>query len=172
MAEYLFPRFLDDPEEYAAAEAYWRRLWDEVAGLAGAAWEWKHPWLQTAYADGTPFRDGDPIFSAWAPSRNLGLRVIQNRPHRQDPALEFWPDVVGDEWSGEVRTLVISCELSRQTAALARGMIFSWLRYGKVSISRPLLAGPLAVDPQPRGFTLGVPRHARRESPVSLVIPA
>jgi hypothetical protein len=138
MVQHLFPHFLHNPGEYAQAEAYWRRLWDELARFLGQQQEWRHPWLQTAYADGTPFRDGDPIFSAWSPSRKLGVRVIQNEPQQQSLELNFWPDIVGDEWSGgEVHTLVISCALSRQAADLARDLILSWMRDGVVSVSRP-----------------------------------
>src|SRR6266571_5066970 len=107
MAAHLFPRFLADPAEYSRAEAYWRSLWEELTRLTGQVQEWRHPWLQTAYADGTPFRDGDPIFSAWSPSRKLGVRVIQNEPQQEALALDFWSDVVGDQRSGEVHTLVI-----------------------------------------------------------------
>src|SRR5262245_40658580 len=137
MVEHLFLHFLDDPAEYARAEAYWRELWDELARFSGQQQEWQHPWLQTAYANGTPFRDGDPIFSAWSPSRKLGVRVIQNEPQARVVELDFWPDVVGDQWSGEVRTLVISCALSKQATDLARDLILSWMRHGKVSVCLP-----------------------------------
>jgi hypothetical protein len=158
MVQHLFPRFLDDPAEYAEAEAFWRRLWDGLARFSGQQHEWRHPWLRTAYADGTPFRDGDPIFSAWSPSRKLGVRVIQNAQQQQEPELLFWPDTVGDAWSGgEVRTLVISCALSRQAAGLAEGLILSWMRDGTVSVSRPLAGPPVVL---PRGYR---PATARPE---------
>jgi hypothetical protein len=146
MVQHLFPRFLEDPAEYDQAEAYWRRLWDELARFAGQQREWRHPWLQTAYADGTPFRDGDPIFSAWCPSRKRGVRVIQNEPQEQELELDFWSDIVGDEWSGEVQTLVISCALSKQAADLAQNLILSWMLHGRASVSRPH-HGPLVVGP-------------------------
>jgi hypothetical protein len=170
MVEYLFPRFLDDTREYARAEAYWHRLWDEIVPLAWA-WEWKQPWLKTSYADGTPFCDGDPIFSAWSPSSKLAVRVIQNRPQGQNPALDFWTDTVGDEWTGEVIALVISCTLSRQTADLARRLIFSWVRYGEASISHPPV-GPNIVMAQLKEHVFRAPHSARQKAPVLLAIPA
>src|SRR5262249_51245462 len=172
MVQHLFPHFLDDPVEYAQAEAYWRRLWDELARFSGHQQEWRHPWLRTAYADGTRFGDGDPIFSAWSPSRKLGVRVIQNEPQRQELELDFWSDTVGDEWSGgEVHTLVISCALSRQAADLARDLILSWMRGGKVSVSRPQ-DGPLVVG-FPRGERpLGLRTAARPVTPEPVPVPA
>jgi hypothetical protein len=156
MVQHLFPRFLDDPAEYAKAEAFWRSLWDELARFSGQQQEWRHPWLQTAYADGTPFHDGDPIFSAWCPSRKVGVRVIQNAPQQQELELNWWLDTVGDEWSGgEVHTLVISCALSRQAADLARDFILSWMRDGRVSVSRSQGGLPVVAA-------------ARRKAPVRL----
>ncbi len=129
-----FPNFLHDSAEYAQAEEFWRGLWIEVTRLAGQEQEWQYPWLETAYADGTPFKDGDPIFSTFSPSRKLGIRVIQNQPQEVGPQLAIWSDVIGDEWSGEVRTLVISCVLSQRAAALARNLMLDWMLYGRVSL--------------------------------------
>jgi hypothetical protein len=135
MVQHLFRRFLADPGEYAQAEDYWRRLWEQLARFSGQQHEWRYPWIRTTYADGTPFRDGDPIFSAWSPSRKLGVRVIQNEPQDEELELNCWLDLLGDEWSGgKVRTLVISCALSRQAADLAWDLILSWMRDGEVSI--------------------------------------
>jgi hypothetical protein len=145
MLQQLFPHYLHDPAEYAQAEAYWRDLWDELARFAGQQKDWQHPWLRTTYADGTPFQDGDPIFSAWSPARKLGVRIIQNEPQANGAELDYWHDVMGDRGTGEVQTLVISCTLSRQTANLARSLILSWMRDGKVSIYRPYPEGPLVV---------------------------
>jgi len=127
----------DRRAEHTPIRAYWRDLWDEMARFAGQQHEWHYPWLRTAYADGTPFRDGDPLFSAWSPSRRLGVRVIQTEPQGDEVELNYWHDVVGDRWTGEVQTLVISCALSKQAADAARGLILSWMIYAKASVSRP-----------------------------------
>ena len=148
MAAHLFPRFLADPAEYSRAEAYWRSLWEELTRLTGQVQEWRHPWLQTAYADGTPFRDGDPIFSAWSPTRKLGVRVIQNELQQEALELDFWSDVVGDQRSGEVHTLVISCVLTSEAAGLARDLIVSWMRHGNVSVSAPQDTPPVVGFPR------------------------
>jgi hypothetical protein len=162
MVQHLFSRFLADPEEYAHAEAYWRTLWDRQARFLGQQSEWQKPWLQTAYADGTPFQDGDPIFSAWSPSRKLGVRVIQNEPQRQALELVFWTDVVGDQWSGgEVRTLVISCALSRQSADLAQGLFRNWMGEGMVSVSQSN-EGPFIVGAERPNFRIKAPTEVER----------
>ncbi len=151
MVQHLFPHFLVNSDEYVQAEDFWRHLWDKLARVSGQKQDWQHPWLKTAYVDGTPFRDGDPIFSAWSPSRKLGIRVIQNEPLQEEPELNVWFDMIGDEWThGEVRTLVISCALSDQVANLAEGFILSWMRDGAVSVSRNG-AGSLVIGSPPEG---------------------
>ncbi len=174
MVQHLFPRFLADPAEYAKAEDYWRRLWEELARFSDRQQEWQCPWLTTTFADGTPFRDGDPIFSAWSPSRKLGVRVIQNEPQSPELELDSWVDRVGDEWSGgEVSTLVISCALSRQSADLARDLIFAWMRDGMVSITRPEPAeGALVIVAPRREDPLRLRSTARPEMPTAVPIPA
>lgn len=151
MVRHLFPRFLHDPSEYVQAEAFWRDLWEKLARFTGQRQDWQYPWLRTAYANGTPFQDGDPIFSAWSPSRKLGVRVIQNEPQLQELDLDFWYDRVGDEWSGgEVNTLVISCALSGRAAALAQDLILSWMRDSAVSVTKHQPGPPVVGRPANR----------------------
>src|SRR5204863_9473442 len=133
---HLFPRFLQDQEQYARAELYWRRQWDQLVRYTRQEREWVTPWLQTCYADGTPMRDGDPIFSARSLSRRLAVRVVQNEPLGGGMELEYWTDTVGDQWTEEFRTLIISCALSHRAASFANDLILDWLRRGEVSVSR------------------------------------
>jgi hypothetical protein len=165
MAQHLFPNFLSDPREYAQAEAFWKQTWDELKRLAGQPHEWITPWLQTVYADGTPFQDGDPIFSAWAPARLFGVRIIQHMPTTDEMELAFWIDVVGDEWTGQVRTLVISCALSDQAAYFALDLILSWMLFGKVSVSQEEV-GPPRVSPPQKTHSLRRPATTARHEPV------
>src|SRR5262249_6302418 len=126
----------------------------------------------TAYADGTPFQDGDPIFSAWSPARKLGIRVIQNAPQRQALELDYWSETIGDEWSGgAVRTLDIACALSREASDLAAELILSWLREGRVSVRRSS-TGQLSVVPVKAEPILRSRYPADVEKPVPLAVPA
>jgi hypothetical protein len=136
MVRHLFPDFLDDKTAYDSAEAFWRNLWDEMLDMTGQRGAWRTPWLNAAFASGTPFRDGDPIFSALCPRRRLGVRVIQHEPEEDGPELDTWVDWSGDEWSdiGRVRVLVLSCALSEEVVPLLRDRLYEWLRAGKVHL--------------------------------------
>ncbi len=158
MAE-LCPNFLQDPTEYASAEAYWRRLWDGLVRLTGQWGEWEAPWLRTTFANGTPFRDGDPIFSAISAARGLGVRIVQHEQGDGGLQPKLWIDRFGDEEDGVVRVLVISCALSEYSANCARDLILSWMVAGKVQLCREG-EGPAKVllpKPQPSRVPVPVP---------------
>src|SRR5438045_3918635 len=81
--------------EYAKAESVWRERWDAVLRELGEQGNWQTPWMTTNSNDGTPFRDGNPIFSAVCPERHLGVRVIQLEPADDPNELSFWTDTFG-----------------------------------------------------------------------------
>jgi hypothetical protein len=135
MGRYLYPGFLRNEQEYTEAERFWQSLWDRVMRLSGKATEWNSPWLQTAFRDGTPFRDGDPIFSAICQSRRLGVRIVQNEPGEEGGYCDFnvteWdPDCQG------ISVLVISCVLTDQTESRASDLLYSWAEKGEVCLRR------------------------------------
>jgi hypothetical protein len=123
-----FVNFLHDPAEYAAAERFWRDAFECAARDAGVEGDWATPWLNTRFADGTPFADGNPIFSAWSPGRRLGLRIIQHDPATTpgDRGFESWVDTFDKDGDG-ITELVISCVLSESTAGLAMRLIGQWI---------------------------------------------
>jgi hypothetical protein len=124
----MFVNFLKDPAEYAAAERFWQELFARAARDEGVEGEWVAPWLNTRFADGTPFADGNPIFSAWSPARRIAVRVIQHDP--ADPpggdGFESWTDTFDGE-GGAIRELVISCILSDAAAARTAQMLRDWI---------------------------------------------
>jgi hypothetical protein len=138
MVRHHFPDFLEDAAQYAQAESFWFQLWESLVRFTGQQAEWKHPWLRTASANGTPFRDGDPIFSAISPERRMAVRVIQHEAEDAGPELDFWVDTFGDEGEA-VRVLVISCSLSDEAAIYARDLLYSWLEQGAVEVKQYLL---------------------------------
>src|SRR3954468_2614342 len=115
MARYLMPDFLKDPQQYEKAEAVWRQAWQDLIRRTGQLDLWKTPWLRTTFVDGTPFRDGNPIFSAICPSRRLGVQVIQLEPLQNPREITFWTDTFAEGDPEEVNKLVIACVLSHQT---------------------------------------------------------
>lgn len=131
MVHHLFKGFLTDAAEYEAAQARWRRLWDRIVAEEKREADWQVPWFAPEFANGTPMRDGNPIFSAISPTLRRGVRIIQHQPTSDELELEYWLDTFqGEEPIGE---LVISCALSEQGEKKAAELIRAWVTTGCVS---------------------------------------
>ena len=86
------------------------------------------------FANGTPMRDGNPIFSAVSPTLRRAVRIIQHEPSSDELELEHWLDTFqGDE---PISELVISCALSEQVQEKAAGLIRSWIAAGRVGADK------------------------------------
>jgi len=60
---------LEDEQAYAQAEQHWKVLFDSMTEALGLT---HYAYMINAFADGTPIRDGNPIFTAYSsPSQNL-----------------------------------------------------------------------------------------------------
>jgi hypothetical protein len=138
--KHLCSDFLSDPNVYAQAETYWQNRWNELVNFADQEGQWQTPWLRAAFADGTPFRDGDPIFSAISTLVDRAVRVIQYATESDGVELDCWVEWFGpDAANRRVQVLVISCSLSVESAAQACDAISSWMVEGAVGgrLSRP-----------------------------------
>ncbi len=128
MEKLLFPDFLQDPKQYAEAEAFWQTLWSKIVATSSQAAEWRFPWLNTHFQNGSPCRDGNPIFSAVNEKRQRGIRVIQTEADSQESNLHSWGDYFGAKDDPEsLRELVISCVLSERTACQASELLGKWI---------------------------------------------
>lgn len=159
MVRYLFPNFLTDAQEYEQAEAIWREHWDDLVRRLGQEWLWEHPWLNTTFADGTPCRDGNPIFSALSPHRRLGVHVIQLEPSDDPKEFYVWSDTFAKGTPEAVKELVISCVLSHQTLLEAIDLMKRWIIEEEVELSwedEYLGRVPVTQSMLPRRFELAV----------------
>jgi hypothetical protein len=127
MVQPLFPNFLNDPNEYRQAEALWRERWDELVRRLGQQPQWVTPWLTSTFADGTPFADGNPIFSAVAAGRRLGVRVIQVEPSEEPRELAVWTDTFAEGEPDAIKELVIACALTQQTLGESLALMERWI---------------------------------------------
>ena len=90
MAEYLFPQFLSDDQEYSAAAAFWNELMLEVVNSHAEGDLWVS-WRPRSYANGLPFdRDGNPIFNARSERLPRALQVIQWPDDAENSGISAW----------------------------------------------------------------------------------
>ncbi|HWE38783.1 MAG TPA: hypothetical protein VG406_19700 [Isosphaeraceae bacterium] len=131
MLKYLYKDFLDNVDEYRASEGYWIRRWQEAIDIHSRP-GWSYPWISTGSPD---LLDGNPIFSAFSPSKRRGVRIIQHAPTSQNVEIQAWPDFVGGDFYDPdvIQELVISCALSEPAADLAIALIRPWVASGRIS---------------------------------------
>jgi len=89
--------------------------------------QWVTPWLTTTFANGTPFADGNPIFSAVAPDRWLGVRVIQVEPSEEPQEPSFWTDTFAEGEPEAIKELVITCALTSQALGESMALMERWI---------------------------------------------
>lgn len=127
MAQILLPDFLNDPIQYEQAESTWQARWKNLIHDLGQDAEWQSPWLKTQFNDGTPFRDGNPIFSAVCPQRRLGIRIIQIEPAEDPNELSVWTDTFAKGEPEAINEIVVNCVLSDLTLNKAFNLIRDWI---------------------------------------------
>ena len=130
MVQHLCKSFLADAAEYELAQARWRHLWEKLVATEKLEAEWQVPWFVPEFVNGTPMRDGNPIFSAVSPTLRRGVRIIQHEPTADRLELDYWLDTFGSEQS--ISELVISCALSDQAEQHASALIRAWITTGRV----------------------------------------
>lgn len=128
----LYANFLNDAEEYARTEDFWKRRWEQLLGELGQRAAWQSPWFNTTFVNGTPVGDGNPIFSAVCPSRRLGLQVIQLDPSDNDLEFRAWADTFGAD-TDAIRKLVVACTLTERSAEQAIDAMKRWITEERVA---------------------------------------
>ena len=73
MEDFLFADFLEDQAVYAALQAYWQA---RLAFLDGQC----APYLRTAFANGHPFYDGNPVVNLADRNAGKAARIVQQCP--------------------------------------------------------------------------------------------
>ena len=149
---YLLKSFLKDRKQYAEAEKFWRDAWSRIARRTDQDKQWKVPWFEPRFVNGTPFLDGNPIFTAVDRSRRLAVRIIQ-MPYAADgePDLIHWTNTFGKGDPEELEELVIACVLSDETLAQATELMTKWAKNGSLEDSvRPTKVHRKSRPPAPR----------------------
>ena len=124
-----------DPADYNRAEALWKHHWEELREHVKNRDDWTTPWLSASFADGTPCRDANPIFSAVSSLHRRGIRVIQLQPSADPRELNFWIDTFDEGGPNPIDELVISCALTRGTLIDAMNLMGQWVDEGQIDLA-------------------------------------
>ncbi|MBV6626941.1 MAG: hypothetical protein KI793_29050 [Rivularia sp. (in: Bacteria)] len=123
MVNHLYKNFLSNSQEYKASENFWRDLCDKIlVKHQGEKHGWK-VWLNVI------FLDGSPIYSLISPDSRKGIAINQDEPTEDKIIFAAWMDKFGpiDATKDFVEEIVISCELSQESAKLAEELIQIWV---------------------------------------------
>ncbi len=123
MVKLLHPEFLQDGHRYEAAVQYWAQRFQEALQPKGYTYR---PYMENAFGDGTPIRDGNPIFNAYVPQAGRAVRIIQHPPGGPE-AITSWANETELPDGTPITELVISLVLTEQTATEAMERIKAWL---------------------------------------------
>jgi hypothetical protein len=155
---YLFRNFLEDTKAYAEAEKLWCRSLTKIVKLLGQQKQWKIPWIRPRFGNGTPYRDGNPMFTALDRSRRLAINIIQMPSAAEgEPDLIYWTKKLAEGDFEQLDALVIACVLSDETLAQATELMTKWAAHGSLNGSaRQPRVQQKARTPMPRRH--GMPR--------------
>jgi len=123
----LFSDFLENPDSYEAAVAFWDRLVTDIERSLGQEDEWG-PWIPRHYGDGvTPMgRDGTPIFDGYSQALGRAFRITQHRPAFDSVEILAWIkiyDLEGETTLLPDSELVLNLSLSDESAEAARALL-------------------------------------------------
>lgn len=126
MTNILHPEFLKDEQGYEAASNYWSTLFKDLMDEKGYAWA---PYMKNQFGDGTPIRDGNPIFNAFVPETGRAVRIIQHPPAPKNSFIK-WKNPTESADGSPFTELVISLILTEATVAKAKAALREWFFSG------------------------------------------
>ncbi|MEA5602187.1 hypothetical protein [Nostoc sp. UHCC 0252] len=129
MVKHLFKAFLSNIDDYRASENFWRNLCESILRKhQGEKHGWKI-WLNVHFNDGTPFLDGNPIYSLISPDNKKSICINQDEANKEKIYIVAWMNKFGPiDKENFIEELVIVCELSEESAQLASELIEAWIK--------------------------------------------
>ncbi|MCC7705042.1 hypothetical protein IGS59_22625 [Janthinobacterium sp. GW460P] len=123
MDDFLFADFLEDHAAYAAAEAWWQARLAFLDGLCA-------PYLRTAFANGQPFYDGNPIVNLADRRAGKAARIVQQCPQEFGPCYTSFGQAIeladGDGGHRPAQEKIIVLTLTADSAQRAEDELRAW----------------------------------------------
>ncbi len=124
MGKHLFADFLTNKQVYQICKNYWEIKIEDLLfkhGITNLS-----PYLNTKFANGQDFNDGNPIVNLCDNRQNRAFRIIQEEPESEKETITAWTNKTEIE-DKEIEELVISLELTPTTENIALDLISKWL---------------------------------------------
>lgn len=124
MEKHLFADFLTNKLVYQICKDYWKiKIADLLLkhGITSLS-----PYLNTKFANGQDFNDGNPIVNLYDNKQNRAFRIIQEEPESEKETITAWTNKIEIN-DKKIEELVISLELTPTTENIALDLISKWL---------------------------------------------
>ncbi len=122
VTKHLYKNFLDNKRIYNLNRGYWKKSLFKIGDGISV------PLYNEHFSNGTSFYDGNPMVSAYIPKLSKSIRIIQEEVETDSVEIGAWTENVEYE-NNPVQELVISLELSKESAQIASNLIKGWLQY-------------------------------------------
>lgn len=123
MVTHLFDNFLESDEAYKKGIDFWKTIVYTLLSVENLTF---NEYVATTKKDGTLYRDGNPIYNFKIDNSNRAVRIIQEEIETNDVEFSAWINTMELE-NEKVDELVISLELSQESALLAIEVINAWI---------------------------------------------
>ncbi len=124
MKKYLFSNFLKEKLIYQTCRDYWEIKVNELFyrnRISDAK-----AYLNTTFANGTDFYNGNPIINYHFVKTGKAIRIIQEEPNPKDIEIASWIDRFKTD-NIEAKELVISIQLTPHSEKTAFELIKKWI---------------------------------------------
>ncbi len=132
MVTHLFKNFLNNEPVYKQNIEFWKSLVYTILSVEKVTFQ---SYLTTTKPDGSLYLDGNPIFNFKMDNSNRAVRIIQEVPELNDVVFSAWINSTELSDESKIDELVISIELSQETALLSVELINAWI-VNKFSINK------------------------------------
>ncbi len=124
MATHLYKNFLTNEKIYNQNIDFWKSLIYTLLSVEKISFQ---QYLTTIKPDGSFYMDGNPIYNFKIDNSNRAVRIIQELPECSDIEFSAWINSTELSDNSKIDELVISMELSHETALMSVELINAWI---------------------------------------------
>ncbi len=124
MGKHLFADFMTNKLVYQVCKNYWEIKIEDLLqkhNLSNCK-----PYLNTKFANGQDFYDGNPIVNFYAEEINRAFRIIQEEPESENEVITAWINKTEIN-NKQIEELVITLAFTPTTENIAFDLISKWL---------------------------------------------
>lgn len=124
MVTHLYKSFLESEHTYKQNIDFWKTIVYTLLSVENITFQ---SYLDTTKKDGSMYMDGNPIFNFRIDNSNRAVRIIQEEIETDHVEFSAWVNSLTLSNGETISELVISLELSNESALLAIELINAWI---------------------------------------------